>query len=144
MKCNIQAPSVEDCGPFVWFLLLGISCYGCTSNSSFDSDISGHQLIERLQSGWKPTILDVRTGLEYNAGHVPDAVHVSFWSPFFGTEALDVDTAQPIVVYCEHGPRAYIAAYGLRNAGFKQVYYLKGHMSQWRKDGLPIAKPTRE
>lgn len=144
MKAYIQALSVENLGSFAWFLLLGVSCYGCTNNSSSDSDISGVQLIERLQSGWSPTIIDVRSGVEYNTGHVPDAVHVSFWSPLFSGDALDADKAQPVVVYCEHGPRAYIAAYGLRNSGFKQVYYLEGHMSQWRKDGLPIEKPSEE
>ena len=125
-------------------LVLGLNCYGCTHRNGSDPDLSGKQLIEKLESGWQPTIVDVRSNGEYKAGHVPKAIHLSFWSPLFSSDSLAVDRSQPLVLYCEHGPRAYIAAFGLRNAGFKQVYYLKGHMSQWRKDGLPIEIPAQK
>lgn len=131
-------------GRSICVLLLGLNCYSCAHRTGSSSDITGKQLIEKLGSGWKAAIVDVRSGMEYTAGHVPGAIHLSFWSPLFSSDSLNADKEQPVVVYCEHGPRAYIAAYGLRHAGFKQMYYLDGHMSQWRKDGLPIEIPPQE
>ena len=40
---------------------------------------------------------------------------------------------EPVVIYCEHGPRAKLAKLFLNMAGFDQVVYLTGHMSSWRK-----------
>ena len=45
---------------------------------------------------------------------------------------------QPVVVYCQHGPRAVIAKFALRLAGHTDVRYLEGHMSGWEKTGLPL------
>ena len=137
------ATPITGVGRSICVLLLGLNCYSCAQRNGADTDITGKQLIEKLESGWKPAIVDVRSGREYTAGHVPDAIHLSFWNPLFSSDSLNVDKERPVVVYCEHGPRAYIAAYGLRNKGFKQVYYLTGHMSQWRKDGLPIEIPPQ-
>ena len=43
---------------------------------------------------------------------------------------------ETLVVYCGHGPRAWIAARALRRRGFADVRYLKGHMAAWRRAGL--------
>jgi rhodanese-related sulfurtransferase len=41
-------------------------------------------------------------------------------------------------MYCEHGPRAGIAKLALSLSGFENISYLDGHMTAWRKSGLPI------
>jgi len=46
-----------------------------------------------------------------------------------------------VVVYCGHGPRAYLAGAALRRRGFERIVYLKGHMSGWRREALPVEKP---
>lgn len=123
----------------VVFLLVA---QGCATGDDAQVDISGQGLIDRMNSGWEPAIVDVRSGMEYEGGHVPGAKHVPFWSLLFSADGLEADPEKPVVVYCEHGPRAYIAGFGLRNAGYKQIYYLRGHMSKWRSSGLPIEKPS--
>ena len=45
---------------------------------------------------------------------------------------------QPVVLYCEHGPRAGMARAQLWLAGVKPVAFLEGHMIAWKRDGLPV------
>jgi rhodanese-related sulfurtransferase len=90
-----------------------------------------------------PAILDVRTPEEYAAGHVPGAVNVPFQDVGrrFVERRLIADTArppmEPIVIYCGHGPRAWLAGAALRRRGFTYFEYLKGHMAAWRREGFP-------
>ena len=44
--------------------------------------------------------------------------------------------ALPIVVYCQHGPRAGVAWAALRLAGYTNVRYLDEHMAGWIAAGL--------
>lgn len=100
------------------------------------------QLLALIQQDKAPVIVDVRSGVEYTSGHVPGAIHVPFWS-VLTTDKLDtVDKSQHLVVYCEHGPRAGIAKFGLWLTGFEQIDYLAGHMTAWKKAGLPMEKDT--
>ncbi|MGH8550643.1 MAG: rhodanese-like domain-containing protein [Methylococcales bacterium] len=144
---NIEC-KVSDCcfgrQSLLVMVLAGLVFYGCASRDNARPALTGPRLVEEIGAGWKPVILDVRSMLEYNAGHVPGARHLSFWTPWFDREQIPADPERPVVVYCEHGPRAYIASWGLKNRGFRDVHLLDGHMSQWRKDGLRIEKPDPE
>lgn len=143
IECNVSEFSFWKPN-LLLIALAGLIFFGCASQNSTRPALTGPRLMEEIRAGWKPLILDVRSTLEYNAGHVPGARHVSFWTPLFGREKIPADPGGPVVVYCEHGPRAYIASWGLKRQGFKDVYMLEGHMSQWRKDGLRVEKPEPE
>ena len=43
---------------------------------------------------------------------------------------------EELILYCGHGPRAYIAATALRARGRKQIVYLRGHWAAWQDAGL--------
>lgn len=111
---------------------------GCTHQGSPVSHISNTELLKQIEAGQAPAIIDVRSTWEYNKGHVPGAVHIPFWSVSFKRDALPGTPDGSVVLYCEHGPRAGIARFALRNAQYNKIYYLRGHMAQWRKDGLPV------
>ncbi len=110
----------------------------CVAREEESDHMTPSELLERIDSGQPPVILDVRSGWEYEKGHVPGAIHLPFYSAYFRRGEIPAGHDEPLVVYCEHGPRAGVAAFALRQAGFKKVIYLQGHMSRWRKDGLPI------
>ena len=95
-------------------------------------------LLTQIEQGKKPIIIDVRSSMEYDSGHVPSAIHLPFWTAFTSDlmDAYDKDT--PVVLYCEHGPRAGIAKLALSLSGFQTIRYLDGHMTAWRQLGLPI------
>jgi rhodanese-related sulfurtransferase len=109
----------------------------CSNDSK--THITQSALLQQMQESSPPVIIDVRSEYEYQAGYIPAALHISFWDTFFTEQLQSYSIAQPFVLYCEHGPRAGIAKWGLSMQGFKNIRYLQGHMSAWRKAGLPIS-----
>ena len=107
------------------------------TTSACAAHISRNELIARIESGTAPTIVDVRTSWEYDNGHVPGAIHIPFWAVLCRGNELLLSRGEPIVVYCEHGPRAYIARADFWLSGIS-VVYLEGHMTTWRGEGFPV------
>jgi rhodanese-related sulfurtransferase len=103
------------------------------------ADCEPAELQELIDRGRAPIILDVRSGAEFAAGHIAGAVHIPFWAMPWRTGALAAAPDAAIVVYCGHGPRAQFARAMLRRRGFTRVALLAGHMTGWRRAGLPEA-----
>jgi hydroxyacylglutathione hydrolase len=99
--------------------------------------ISPAALLERIGRGDAPAVLDVRSPAEFAAGHVPGAVNVPFTSVLARSDSVRVPKSVPVVVYCGHGPRAWLAGTALRRRGYERVTVLRGHMAAWRQAGLP-------
>jgi phage shock protein E len=100
------------------------------------SHITATSLLAQIEAGSAPTILDVRSRREFVDGHVPGALHLPFWTLPVRLSEIPSSPADPIVVYCGHGPRAYMAGAVLRASGFRRILYLEGHMLIWRRAGL--------
>jgi len=100
------------------------------------SEIAGAALLAAIDAGTAPPIVDVRSRLEYSRGHVPGAIHVPFWMVQWRLRSIPGRRPDPVVVYCGHGPRAWMAARVLRRRGFARVILLAGHFSRWRAAGL--------
>jgi rhodanese-related sulfurtransferase len=119
--------------------LLTVAVGGCASASASDR-VTPEALLASIGAGRAPVIVDVRTRREYEAGHVPGAIHVPFYTLLVRQDDIPGPREQPVVVYCEHGPRAGVARLALRLTGFTDVRYLDGHMSGWKARGLLIQK----
>ncbi|MEE9412438.1 MAG: rhodanese-like domain-containing protein [Methylococcales bacterium] len=100
--------------------------------------VTGRELSSQIEAGTAPIIVDVRSGWEYRQGSVPSAINLPFWRSWLLNDYLKINTGNPVIVYCEHGPRAVLAKLFLRLRGFSDVQLLKGHMLGWKKNGLPI------
>jgi rhodanese-related sulfurtransferase len=124
-------------------LLILWTTAGDAADDTTRMHITGKELAARLAAGTGPAVIDTRSRWEFNRGHVPGAIHLPFWQSVSRAADLTLARDRPVVVYCEHGPRAGIARYALQRAGFKQVLYLDGHMSAWRRAGLPVDVPVR-
>jgi rhodanese-related sulfurtransferase len=103
--------------------------------------MSPADLLARIRAGTAPVILDVRSRGEFDAGHVPGAIHIPFWNVSGRLAEIPGAKSDPVVVYCGHGPRAWIAGAALKRRGFTNVTYLDGHMSGWQEAKLPLVKP---
>lgn len=97
-------------------------------------------LAQRLKQSAAPLVVDVRSGFEFRAGHIPGALHAPFWKVLLRLARLPQDRRTPLVVACEHGPRAQLVAGLLRGRGYADVQLLAGHMAQWRRAGLPLER----
>lgn len=83
-------------------------------------------------------ILDVRSAREFAAGHVPGATHLPYWRLLFGRFRLLREPDETIVLYCGHGPRAWMAKAALLARGVRNVRLLAGHMRAWKRAGKPL------
>jgi rhodanese-related sulfurtransferase len=98
------------------------------------------ELLERIESRSAPVIVDARMGIEFRRGHVPGAVHIPFQMTLLRSAGLPKDKSLEVVIYCGHGPRAWIAKQLLAVRGYGNVGLLEGHMKGWRKAGLPLER----
>lgn len=96
-----------------------------------------NELLKQIKAKTPPVIIDVRTGFEFRAGHIPGAMHSPTWKILLRLSQLPSDKSAAMVVTCEHGPRARIAKSLLRIFGYQSVSLLEGHMAAWRNAGLP-------
>ena len=98
------------------------------------------ELLKRIESKSAPVIIDARTGIEFKRGHVPGAINAPPRKILLKTAHLPKDKDLEIVVYCGHGPRAWIAQQFLAARGYGHIGLLEGHMKGWREAGLPLEK----
>ena len=100
--------------------------------------MTADQLERHLKSGDAPVVLDVRSALEYESGHIPGAVHAPLPGMLKAVEAVNTRKEDLLIIVCEHGPRAQMARVLLKFRGYKNLQLLEGHMSRWRSSGRSI------
>lgn len=108
--------------------------------SHLDGTIDQAQLMERLNSGQAPLVVDVRTPGEFQNGHVPGAVNIPLQELQRRMDELRPYRDTELVLYCESGVRAGHAGRMLEQQGFTELRPLEGHMSAWRNAGLPAER----
>ncbi len=83
-------------------------------------------------------ILDVRTKEEYDTGHINRSILI----PLEDLEKRynEIPRDKKILVYCRTGHRSAQASEILVKNGFKQIYNMKGGISEWTKAGYEIIK----
>ncbi|MCU1285532.1 MAG: moeZ 1 [Acidobacteriales bacterium] len=95
---------------------------------------------QRLDSGEKLTLVDVREDNEWAKGHLPGAVHLSK-----GIIERDIESAVPdknaeIILYCGGGFRSALAADNLQKMGYKKVISMDGGWRGWNEAKYPTSK----
>ena len=125
---------------YKYLLLSGLAVIPLAACST---TIERTQLQEKLLKSPASLTIDVRSAEEYNAGHIPGALHIPFYSVVSGLESRAIPKDEPIVIYCEHGPRAGLAGIILYFHGYGKVSSLEGHMRGWREGGLPVETLNR-
>lgn len=98
------------------------------------------ELVQRMKAKQSPPVVDVRSGAEFENGHIPGAIHAPGWKIAINIAQLPKDKNAELVITCEHGPRAQMAQGLLSAYGYHNVALLEGHMSGWRRAGLPLEK----
>jgi rhodanese-related sulfurtransferase len=80
-------------------------------------------------------VVDVRTDVEYAAGHIPGSRHVPLAD--VQSEAAGLDREKPLVVYCRSGERSGMAADAFAASGW-DAHSIQGGLLQWAEDGLDL------
>ena len=101
------------------------------------------ELAEKIATGKAPAVIDVRTGFEFRAGHIPGAINAPVWKIMLKLAPLPGDKQDELVVLCELGPRAVMGKALLALFGYRNVTLLTGHMAAWRRLGHNMKKDER-
>ena len=86
-------------------------------------------------------LVDVREKLEWNDGHIPEALHVPRGYLELQIEEAVPDKSKTVVLYCAGGIRSLMAGATLQQMGYKEVISMAGGFGAWKGNGLPFAQP---
>jgi sulfur-carrier protein adenylyltransferase/sulfurtransferase len=95
----------------------------------------------RLDQGEQFPVVDVREKIEWNDGHLPNALHVPRGFLELQIEEAVPDKDQPVLLYCAGGVRSALAAETLKQMGYAQPISMAGGYTAWRNAGLPTVQP---
>ena len=94
------------------------------------------ELLQRVQYG-EVIVVDVRPGIEYESGHLPNAINIPF--SMLEDELKKLPKNKEIIAYCR-GPYCLLsfdAVARLREKGFK-ARRLEDGFPEWKLSGLPV------
>lgn len=86
-------------------------------------------------------LIDVREDREWQAGHLPQAMHLGRGIIERDIENAVQDKQQTLVLYCGGGYRSALAADMLQKMGYSDVLSLAGGYTAWLEAGFAIEKP---
>ena len=96
-------------------------------------EVSRAEAREMLDSGAQ--LVDVRADHEWEAGHLPGAVHIAL--PELAARAAEIDRDRPVILYCRGGNRSTMATAALAEAGYDAAKLSEG-ATGWEEEGLPF------
>ena len=108
-------------------LILAVLVVGSILYYTFYSPylVSAEEAKKLIRNGKVDVVLDVRSKMEYNLGHYPQALHIPTQN-LDQVETLIPDKKTRILIYCNTGQRARYATDLLRAKGYKHVVYIAG------------------
>jgi rhodanese-related sulfurtransferase len=87
-------------------------------------------------------VLDVRSPEEFATGHIVNARNITLETLANTLDSIKKYREKPVIVCCEAGTRSAQATKLLKAQGYTTVFNLSGGLAAWRRDNLPLSKPT--
>jgi len=103
-------------------------------------ELSVEEVKEKLESGEKMCLIDVREGEEFARGRLPGAESLCKGIIERDIEKLAPDPAAPLVLYCGGGFRSALAAESLQEMGYKNVASMWGGWRAWTEANYPVER----
>jgi rhodanese-related sulfurtransferase len=79
-------------------------------------------------------VIDIRSDVDYAAGHIPGAVNVTLGNLVSHVESIDASSYEKIAIACYTGQTASFGASLLRLLGYDNVVAMKWGMCSWHTD----------
>ena len=99
--------------------------------------LTPQQSIRRVNSDGG-IFLDIREVGDFKQGHIADALHIPSGKLAARMSELESYKEKPVVVVCRMGQTAGGASKQLLDAGFSEVFKMKGGMMEWDALQLPV------
>lgn len=123
-------------------LIISIIAGGCTKSASPSQsgymDVSPAEANKLINDDPDMVIIDVSPN--YDAGHLPGAVNYYVGDGSFDDAIPTLDKNGKYLVYCHVESVSRQGAQKLVDAGFMNVYRLKGEYGAWVDAGYPVEK----
>jgi rhodanese-related sulfurtransferase len=113
------------------FIILILGCAAANAGVSISP-----QEASTMSDGQKAVIIDVREDSEWNAQHIPGAIHIPLAQLNDRLSELKPYKDSPVITQCRSGGRSAKAQDLLTSAGFANVYNMDGGIIAWDKAGL--------
>ena len=100
--------------------------------------VSPQELIRLMNQG--ALVLDLRPAEQYQAGHLNGARQMNGEQILSACDTLKKHKEKTVVVYDDSGSLGAAAVRQLSAQGFSRVFALRGGLSAWRADNLPLSR----
>ena len=118
---------------FVVLLILWLGYEFTTSNKAVSCQQA--TLLVNRENG---VFLDIRDRGDFRKGHIAGAVNISLASLKDRAGEIEKYKTKPVIVVCKMGNTASTAVSELQKLGFEHASVMRGGMSNWQNDNLPI------
>jgi rhodanese-related sulfurtransferase len=135
---------IEYVGNHLWLvsataLVLGcIIVYELRVRATNFAAISPQEAIRLMNQG--SLVLDIRAAEQFAQGHLSGARQLPADQILTANNTLKKYKEKPVLVYCENGSLGAIAARQLLDQGFSKALHLRGGLTGWRTENLPLVK----
>jgi len=120
-------------GVLVMMFLFSSSCtYKNIYNTDTIKQIPLEEFMANTLNNDSVIIIDVRTPVEFNASHYPNAINVNMLKSF-KKDIKNLDNSKTVYLYCETAHRSPFATRFLKQQGFTEIYDLDKGFSQYKK-----------
>ncbi len=87
-------------------------------------------------------VLDIRTPDAFAAGHLSGARHMPSDQVLKAGETLKKHKEKPLLICCDNGSLSAAAVRQLAAQGFTKAVNVRGGVTAWRAENLPLTKAT--
>ena len=115
-----------------------VAIYEMRMRSEGLRSVSPQELIRLMNQG--ALVLDLRPAEQYQAGHLNGARQMSGEQILSAGDTLKKHKEKTVVVYDDSGSLGAAAVRQLSAQGFSRVFALRGGLSAWRADNLPVSR----
>jgi len=99
------------------------------SPTSASGLLNSSDFISKYKSTPNAILVDVRTPIEFEAGHIQGAINVDYENVNFRSEVKKLDTSKTYFIYCRSGNRSSKSAIIMKDSGIKNIYDLQDGVS---------------
>ena len=117
------------------FVVLG---YEIRQRGAMAFAIAPNEAIRLMNSG--AVLVDLRSPNLFKDGHIAGARNLPGDQIAADPKALEKLAAKTVVLYCDNGATTGAAQRTLARAGVKNVFSLRGGLSAWQQENLPVVK----
>jgi phage shock protein E len=110
------------------------------SQAQVKTELTSTEVNSMIKNNEKWIILDVRTPVEFQQGHLKDAINIDFYQPDFKEQINKLDKNKVYLVYCRTKNRSTVAVNFMVESGFTRIYQMMDGYSGWGINNLPFEK----